>query len=720
MTAELGGLPAAAGATVFAGMQVAATAGWRLVPGSARSRFDQDVWDLTGLADAPVVMGNHRKILDFTVIANPLWRTVAREYLFARIAPHLPVVATLPQAVRSPMNPNTLWAELKALSGWMNHLTAAGRRSLREVSQADCDAYLSSASRSILDPGRRLSPATTVSAVRVCQHLARYGDVLSDAYPPGFLPWAGRSPDTVTGYIRTSHNRVPPVPDDLLQPLLAGCLYLVNMIGPLIAAEVEQARANDRREAESRRGLTSAEVPVLRAAIGQWHAEGRPPPRAGTPAIAHRLALGWSADDPLLQLAFHPLVVEACAAMGHRRHLETLRPELESWVRDCPVQYPYARHAASVPRADDATPTPWTLPVSRHQLDTAAYAVGSAAYFLTSALTGMRASELAELTAGCRARDTTPGGAVRHRLVSRRIKGLPYGGTDDQWVVIADVHDAIAVAEAVTGLPDGRPLFAKQSNNSNSRITGLRAWIDSPAGQRLGLQPIPAGPINPRSLRRTLAMTIAQRPHGLMAARIHLKHISVATTEGYTATPGGHQAAFLADVSAEEQAEHLRLTTAAYDDYQRGILPAGQGARDLIAVFKAVDHALDQHDSASVTVIDDRRAERILKTKAATLHVGPGNYCWFSDPTKALCLRLAQTPEATEPLLGMCDSARCSQATHHTTHRDVWADHAHTTRTVFLGNPRISPLERARAAAAVQRADRVIAEIDRATGSEPT
>ncbi len=720
MTADLGGLPATPGATVFAGMQVAATAGWRLAPGSPRSRFDQDVWDLTGLTDAPVVMSNHRRILDFTVIANPLWRTVAREYLFARIAPRLPVVATLPQAFRHPLNPNTLWAELKHLSDWLNHLTVAGRRSLHEVTQSDCDAYLSSASRSSVDPGRRLSPATTVSAVRVCQHLARYGDVLSDVYRPGFVPWAGRSPDTITGYVRTTDNLVPPVPDELLGPLLSGGLYLVGTIGPLIAAEVEQARANDRREAASRRGLTSAGVPVLRAAIGQWHAEGRPPPRAATPAIAHRLALGWSADDPLLHLAFHPLVVEACAAMGHRRHLETLRPELESWVRDCPVEYPYGRHPADVSRADDGTPTPWTLPVSRNQLDTAAYAVVSAAYFLTSALTGMRASELAELTAGCRHRDTTPGGAVRHRLASRRIKGLPFGGTDDQWVVIADVHDAIGVAEALTGLPDGQLLFAKASNNSNSRATGLRAWITSPAGQRLGLQPIPAGPINPRSLRRTLAMTIAQRPHGLMAARVHLKHISVATTEGYTGTPGGHQAAFLADVSAAEQAEHLRLTIAAYDDYKRGILPAGQGARDLISVFKAVDHALDQRDCAPVTVIDDRRVERILKAKSATLHVGLGNYCWFSDPAKALCLRLAQTPDATEPLLGMCDSARCSQATHHATHRDVWADHAHTTRTVFLGNPRISPLERARAGAAVQRAERVITAIDTATGSEPT
>lgn len=52
-----------------------------------------------------------------------------------------------------------------------------------------------------------------------------------------------------------------------------------------------------------------------------------------------------------------------------------------------------------------------------------------------------------------------------------------------------------------------------------------------------------------------------------MAAKVHLKHVSVATTEGYAARPGGQQAAFIAEISAEEEAEHLRLTVAAFGDY---------------------------------------------------------------------------------------------------------------------------------------------------------
>ncbi len=51
-----------------------------------------------------------------------------------------------------------------------------------------------------------------------------------------------------------------------------------------------------------------------------------------------------------------------------------------------------------------------------------------------------------------------------------------------------------------------------------------------------------------------------------------------------------------------------------------------------------------------------------MKAEAKTLHAGVGNYCWFSDPAKALCLKLAGTPDADEPLMGICDSARCPQA----------------------------------------------------------
>lgn len=149
-------------------------------------------------------------------------------------------------------------------------------------------------------------------------------------------------------------------------------------------------------------------------------------------------------------------------------------------------------------------------------------------------------------------------------------------------------------------------------------------------------------------------------------------------------------------------------------DYRRGVFPSGNGARELLSCFEAVDRALADHEAGPVTVIDDRRVERLLRAKAETLHIGVANYCWFSDPRQALCLKLAGTPDATEPLIGMCDSARCPQATHHAQHRHVWANHAAATKVALIDNPRLSKPERARAGVAFERASAIVEAIDAA------
>lgn len=77
--------------------------------------------------------------------------------------------------------------------------------------------------------------------------------------------------------------------------------------------------------------------------------------------------------------------------------------------------------------------------------------------------------------------------------------------------------------------------------------------------------------------RRTLALELAHRPGGVLAAKVHLKHVSVATTEGYAARPGGSQGHFLSEIAKEERVRDLALTIQAFNDYQAGVLPAGPG-----------------------------------------------------------------------------------------------------------------------------------------------
>jgi hypothetical protein len=103
------------------------------------------------------------------------------------------------------------------------------------------------------------------------------------------------------------------------------------------------------------------------------------------------------------------------------------------------------------------------------------------------------------------------------------------------------------------------------------------------------------------------------------------------------------------------------------------------------------------------------------------LHLAAANYCWFTDLSRAHCLKLAGTPNADRPLAGMCDSARCPQATHHSCHRPTWTEHAEGTKT-FLGQIGVArKTERTRLQIDYDRALRVVAEIDTAsttTGKE--
>jgi hypothetical protein len=176
----------------------------------------------------------------------------------------------------------------------------------------------------------------------------------------------------------------------------------------------------------------------------------------------------------------------------------------------------------------------------------------------------------------------------------------------------------------------------------------------------------------------------------------------------------------LAEVNKHEADRNLELVLAEFRNYQRDILPAGPGARSLTEFFASVDADLNTQSAAAPKIQrNDRDILNLLSKRANVLHLGPANYCWFTDPSRALCLKLAGTRTADRPMIGMCDSARCSQATHHSAHRPVWAEHAQRTKTFLgqLGKTRVT--ERDRLTGDHNRAVRVIADIAAATASTP-
>jgi hypothetical protein len=206
--------------------------------------------------------------------------------------------------------------------------------------------------------------------------------------------------------------------------------------------------------------------------------------------------------------------------------LPRLRPQIEEALAAAGTVALFERSASTVTAASGET-LPWTVPLHREEAESLVNIVRSAAIIVLLAVTGMRVSEVMELQVGSRQPPQEGGpGMARHRIASNVVKGQPLGGTRDEWVVIEPVYQAVGLAEQLHDDPgDGALLFGRF--HFGSRYRKFRDWVNGSAGQRLGLAPIPGDLVTPRKLMRTLAIELAYRPGGLLAAKLHLKHISV-------------------------------------------------------------------------------------------------------------------------------------------------------------------------------------------------
>ncbi|KIU14484.1 hypothetical protein [Mycolicibacterium llatzerense] len=705
--------------SVFSGVDVCDTAGLRLVAGATRPRYDDDVWDLSGVADLSRQTKPFARNWDFSLIANVDWRFVAKDIALAFLAPADPHVICLPSAFRVPRNPATVFMYLKEWITWLNWLTSNGIQSLGAVTGEHCDAYLAHRSWSQPrqgSPARRLEPNTVKNFVKPVQAIAFYGMLFRhDRYAPTFIPWDGRPAYQVAGYSAHGENTTQPVPDVLLRPLLANALYHVDVIGPHVADLLAEVQADPLRWTQNLPWVQRFDGDLLasfEALVERYTASSVPLPQLDHRYIGERVARGWDANDPLLAVHIGRLLREigVCTRLNVSTDVpHPVRSVLETALPTVGLAGVWARDAGLVGHAITGDAIPWTEPLGATEVYRAVSYTFSAATIVTAALTGMRHSELLEIPVGSvRLSEIVPG-QFRYRIASKLIKGQPLGGVHDEWIVVEEVYRAITLAERLVSAQHAEPLFGGVS--LSSLVDNFRQWCSDPLAQRLGLSEIPDGPVNGRMLRRTLAIAIATRPNGLLAAKIHLKHASVATTEGYAARPGGSQALFRAEIEQEEHNHHLELTKVAFEQYRAGTMPSGPGARELIAAFAHVDSQVQSTPVGAAVIDSERRIENLLRRRAKTLHVGLANFCWFTDPAKALCLRLAGVTDADRPIVGMCDSSRCPQATHHQEHRAVWLDSASTIKA-FLGNPRVPKAEKPRLRAEYDRSMRVIDAID--------
>jgi len=715
------------GRSPFAGADICRQAGLTLPDGAARPDFDDDLWDFTDVAGLPVSLALAVRRFGFAQIADPRWRLVAKELIFAMLVPRHEAVAELPRAFRTPMHLTTASGRLRETTQLLNWLAGQGIPSLAAVGTHHCEAYLAHR-RYVLDEhgtvaGER-SPGIRRRAAQAIIDLLNYGELFTADRPdPDLRPWGGATASAIAEMpAGRNMNKTPPLSDDVLRPMLAAALYLTTVIGPHAVTLNNQVREANRQWGHNADGDFTrpphAPVAEITRLLDRYLHDSNPLPMLPGRWVGERLAAGWQPDDPLLPVGLNTLARQAGITQFSRQWLDELRDPIEEAVALVGIQEIFARDGDLVDRADGQGRVPWSPPL--HQLQAVALTgvVRTATAAVIAAVSGMRASELMELQAGCRqpAEELLPG-MTRYRLAGKLIKGQLLGGTRDEWVVIEPAYQAAGLAGQLHDDPaDDALLFGRIA--FNIRYTWFRNWVNGSSGQRLGLEPVPDYPVSLRALRRTLAMELAYRPGGVLAAKVHLKHVAVATTEGYASRPGGAQAELLAEVNQHESERNLALLREEFRNYQNGIMPAGPGARELTDFFASIDAGLDPAEAPAAKVQrSDREIRSLLTKRASVLHLGTANYCWFADPSRALCLKLAGDQAGDKPLIGMCDSARCPQATHHPCHRPVWAGQAESTRT-FLGQlGRAQKTERARLQAEYDRAVSVLARIDQAAAA---
>ena len=173
--------------------RLCAAAGLRIVPGGHAVLFDQDVWHFGGVDGLPAHLELSSIRFDFTAVTDRRWRLLAKEYIFARLAPADPAVAVLPAAYRVPLTLSTCTHRLTEAASWLNWLTGQQTESLGQVTQDQCDRYLAERARrkntsgqvtGTLDDGSLRVPAAVITDLAGS---ANYSPptAIAKASPPG-------------------------------------------------------------------------------------------------------------------------------------------------------------------------------------------------------------------------------------------------------------------------------------------------------------------------------------------------------------------------------------------------------------------------------------------------------------------------------------------------------------------------------------------------------
>ncbi|MCR5857374.1 hypothetical protein [Mesorhizobium sp. J428] len=666
------------------------------------SRFGDDRWDLRPAIFRENVPRGLTSV-DFGVIADPLQRLTAKEFLWARMNEASP----LPTQPR--MAPTTARTTLTGIASFMDFVAReCGRFSMHAVDQPLLDAHLAELKSK---QGRTAERITHLLAYPIL--LDRYGPYLTLG---GFScqPWRGRPAAQVAGSPRKSlavENRTPRIPEPVIGALLHWSLKYIDLFSSDIfaaRADLEAFRAARLHNASTGDYLTDR----LDLYIGRRCAAGR--------GIPLRLANkgGYSQPPPDGRMNFELIALQLGCKTAHllepvrRKRLDRAFARLggESGGMDSKVSL------------DPDTGRPWRDRFDQDSVAREERMLQAAAYVVCAYLTGMRDSELQAMRVGCCTTVRSADGLVeRHQIRSTVYKMRAPTGEEAEWITIAPAVRAVAVAERLSerqratrgiettwqSLSMASAASAELRMGIGPLINDLRDRIDGMAADGQAIPQVDGASwwFTTRQFRRTLAWHVANRPFGTVAGKIQHKHTSIAMFEGYS---GSSPSGFRQEVEQERALGQLDDVVEHYEQAVRHNLPpAGPAAARLRAEFTRIR---DELGDLPGRIVEPQRLRAMLAHLGRTLHVGLLADCFF-DPDTALCLDQDKDDlDRTMPALSQCRPDRCPNACITRRHLPPWqASIAEAGR--LLEDHRLSPLQRTALTQDIERMRRLIAPL---------
>ena len=247
---------------------------------------------------------------------------------------------------------------------------------------------------------------------------------------------------------------------------------------------------------------------------------------------------------------------------------------------------------------------------------------------------------------------------ISYRLLFGVYSGIVPDGIEDlatgdiDWAGDASVllsHVKRRTAAESLNLPRRAVRLLEQSLAHSALLRSL-ACLDAASGKRplrpaARARPHPRLPREPPVPARTLAIELAYRPGGVLAAKFAAQAHRLATTEGYASRRAAPKPNCSPRSTSMRADRNLALLWPSSGNYQQGIMPAGPGARELTDFFASIDAGARSATPRQPQVErSDRESATSSPSAPSVLHLGTANYCWFTDPSRALCLQARRNP----------------------------------------------------------------------------